>query len=180
MIPSFVTSLPTGNETGTFLVAHLGGTNLRVNAVQLLGNGEVNIVENKRLATNDLKSGSGETFFLMDSINHQELVTEKAPRIVQAGASERPRDSLTWCMLEFPHLSKSIRLIPNLTVISRIPLCSPFKHQNVPLIPSPFTSLVKLLWTQVPCCVWAKASSCPTIQGRVFQYTLSIKLSSER
>jgi hexokinase len=81
MIPSFVTSLPTGNETGTFLSLDLGGTNLRVNAVQLLGNGEVNIVENKRLATNDLKSGSGETFFDWIADTIQELVTEKAPHL---------------------------------------------------------------------------------------------------
>jgi len=81
MIPSFVTSLPTGNETGTFLSLDLGGTNLRVNAVQLLGNGEVNIVENKRLATNELKSGTGEAFFDWIADTIQELVTVKAPQL---------------------------------------------------------------------------------------------------
>ncbi|CAO3675943.1 unnamed protein product [Umbelopsis ramanniana] len=78
MIPSYVTSLPTGNETGTFLSLDLGGTNLRVNAVQLLGDGQVNIVENKRLATEELKSGSGDAFFDWIADTIQELVTVKA------------------------------------------------------------------------------------------------------
>jgi hexokinase len=81
MIPSFVTSLPTGNETGTFLSLDLGGTNLRVNAVQLLGNGQVNMLENKRLATTELKSGTGEAFFDWIADTIRELITEKAPQL---------------------------------------------------------------------------------------------------
>ncbi|CAM0141041.1 hypothetical protein VKS41_002304 [Umbelopsis sp. WA50703] len=84
MIPSFVTALPTGNETGTFLSLDLGGTNLRVNAVELLGNGEVNIMENKRLATTELKHGTGEAFFDWIADTIQELVTEKAPHLFSA------------------------------------------------------------------------------------------------
>jgi hexokinase len=84
MIPSFVTALPTGNETGTFLSLDLGGTNLRVNAVELLGNGEVNIMENKRLATTELKHGTGEAFFDWIADTIKELVTEKAPHLFSA------------------------------------------------------------------------------------------------
>ncbi|BFZ58505.1 glucokinase [Savitreella phatthalungensis] len=39
MIPSYVTQVPNGSETGTYLALDLGGTNLRVCSVTLLGDG---------------------------------------------------------------------------------------------------------------------------------------------
>ncbi|CAO3643752.1 unnamed protein product [Cunninghamella blakesleeana] len=78
MIPSFVTSLPTGNETGTFLSLDLGGTNLRISAVQLLGDGHVKVLEVKHCPSIELKTGSGDIFFdwIADAV--EELITVKA------------------------------------------------------------------------------------------------------
>lgn len=39
MIPSYVTDVPTGSETGTYLALDLGGTNLRVCSITLNGDG---------------------------------------------------------------------------------------------------------------------------------------------
>jgi hexokinase len=81
MIPSFVTSLPTGNEIGTYMALDLGGTNLRVSAVRLLGNGEVEVLEVKKVATNELKTGPGDVFFdwMADAV--KELITVKAKHL---------------------------------------------------------------------------------------------------
>lgn len=48
MIPSYVTSLPSGNEKGTFLSLDLGGSTLRICAVELQGHGKVQVTEIKR------------------------------------------------------------------------------------------------------------------------------------
>lgn len=79
MIPSFVTRMPTGNETGTFLALDLGGSTLRVSAVQLLGNGQVKVTEVRRLITDTLRSGTTDTFFdwIVDTV--AELI-ETIPR----------------------------------------------------------------------------------------------------
>lgn len=42
-----VTGLPDGSEVGTFLALDLGGTNLRVCRVQLLGQGQVQVEQAK-------------------------------------------------------------------------------------------------------------------------------------
>lgn len=47
MIPSFVTGVPNGTERGTYLALDLGGTNLRVCAVKLLGDGNFTITQEK-------------------------------------------------------------------------------------------------------------------------------------
>ncbi|KAI9029604.1 hypothetical protein CLU79DRAFT_734960 [Phycomyces nitens] len=81
MIPSFVTRLPNGNETGTFLSLDLGGTNLRISAVELLGNGQVQVLELKRCPDTQLKTGKGSVFFdwIADAV--KELVTVKAKHL---------------------------------------------------------------------------------------------------
>lgn len=79
MIPSFVTKLPNGNETGTFLSLDLGGTHLRISAVELQGAaGKVHVLELKKSPTQALKTGPGAAFFdwIADAV--QELVTVKA------------------------------------------------------------------------------------------------------
>ncbi|KAI8099292.1 uncharacterized protein BX664DRAFT_320944 [Halteromyces radiatus] len=83
MIPSFVTQLPTGNETGTFMSLDLGGTNLRITAVQLLGDGHVKVLEVKHSPTKELKTGPGELFFdwIADAV--EELITVKARHLFQ-------------------------------------------------------------------------------------------------
>ncbi|KAI9257351.1 hypothetical protein BDA99DRAFT_441309 [Phascolomyces articulosus] len=63
MIPSYVTRLPTGHETGTYLALDIGGSTLRVCAVQLLGQGQVNVTEVKRLITDPLRASSTIVFF---------------------------------------------------------------------------------------------------------------------
>ncbi|ORX61688.1 actin-like ATPase domain-containing protein [Hesseltinella vesiculosa] len=65
MIPSFVTRLPTGQEQGTYLALDLGGSTLRVCAVELLGKGKVNVDEVKRTIgmTDPLRTGQVEPFF---------------------------------------------------------------------------------------------------------------------
>ncbi|KAI8065643.1 hypothetical protein BC940DRAFT_326850 [Gongronella butleri] len=65
MIPSYVTRLPTGQEQGTYLALDLGGSTLRVCAVELLGNGKVQVDEVKRTIgmTDPLRTGQVEPFF---------------------------------------------------------------------------------------------------------------------
>ena len=72
MIPSFVTRLPTGQERGTFLSLDLGGSNLRVSAVNLLGDSQVNVVtEVRRTVSDTLRTGSSIDFFdwIADAVN---------------------------------------------------------------------------------------------------------------
>jgi hexokinase len=78
MIPSFVTKMPTGNEKGSFLSLDLGGTNLRVAAVELKGNGKSVVHELKRRPTMELKTGEGAIFFdwIADAI--KELIQVEA------------------------------------------------------------------------------------------------------
>ena len=47
MIPSYVTQVPNGTETGTYLALDLGGTNLRVCSVTLKGDGTFDIKQSK-------------------------------------------------------------------------------------------------------------------------------------
>lgn len=47
MIPTWVMSFPDGSETGTFLALDLGGTNLRVCEITLLGDGKFDNSQSK-------------------------------------------------------------------------------------------------------------------------------------
>lgn len=47
MIPTWVVEYPTGDETGEYLAIDLGGTNLRVVSVKLLGNGKFETEQSK-------------------------------------------------------------------------------------------------------------------------------------
>ncbi|KAK9700428.1 hypothetical protein K7432_012192 [Basidiobolus ranarum] len=62
-IPSYVTSLPTGKETGTYLAIDLGGTNLRTAAVTLLGNGQVGVNMRKYPISTEIRQGEGAKLF---------------------------------------------------------------------------------------------------------------------
>ena len=46
MIPSYVTALPSGNETGSFWAIDMGGSNLRVLETILLGGGNMRLTIN--------------------------------------------------------------------------------------------------------------------------------------
>ncbi|ORX83754.1 hexokinase 1 [Basidiobolus meristosporus CBS 931.73] len=62
-IPSYVTALPTGKETGTYLAIDLGGTNLRTAAVTLLGDGQVGVNMKKYPISNEIRKGTGDKLF---------------------------------------------------------------------------------------------------------------------
>ncbi|ORZ04639.1 hexokinase-domain-containing protein [Absidia repens] len=57
MIPSFVSGRPTGQEKGQYLALDLGGTNLRVCQVALLGDGQYTLHQQKYVVSDQLKLG---------------------------------------------------------------------------------------------------------------------------
>ncbi|CAE6411520.1 hexokinase [Rhizoctonia solani AG-1 IB] len=63
MIPTFVTGVPNGSETGTFLAVDLGGTNLRVCEVVLQGNGKFDLRAQKFKVSTELKTGTATALF---------------------------------------------------------------------------------------------------------------------
>ncbi|CDZ96529.1 hexokinase [Phaffia rhodozyma] len=63
MIPSYITGVPDGNEEGTFLALDLGGTNLRVCEVRLLGSHKFTIKQQKYKVSDDLKRGDARDLF---------------------------------------------------------------------------------------------------------------------
>ncbi|GBE79133.1 Glucokinase [Sparassis crispa] len=71
MIPTFVTGVPDGTETGTFLALDLGGTNLRVCEVRLLGNKNFSLRQQKYRVSETLKTGEATALFdyLADSVD---------------------------------------------------------------------------------------------------------------
>ncbi|EIN10788.1 hexokinase [Punctularia strigosozonata HHB-11173 SS5] len=71
MIPTFVTGVPDGTETGTFLALDLGGTNLRVCEVHLHGNHQFELRQQKYKVSDALKTGEVTALFdyLADSVD---------------------------------------------------------------------------------------------------------------
>jgi len=63
MIPTFVTGVPNGTETGTFLAVDLGGTNLRVCEVALFGDSTFDLRAQKFKVSTDLKTGPATVLF---------------------------------------------------------------------------------------------------------------------
>jgi hexokinase len=63
MFPTWVFGSPTGNETGDYLSVDLGGTNLRVCLVKLLGNSKFTLTQSKFRLTEEQKQGNGEDLF---------------------------------------------------------------------------------------------------------------------
>lgn len=63
MFPTWVFGSPTGNETGDYLAVDLGGTNLRVCLVKLLGNSKFTLTQSKFRLTEEQKQGGGEDLF---------------------------------------------------------------------------------------------------------------------
>ncbi|CAO3681143.1 unnamed protein product [Rhizopus stolonifer] len=81
MIPSFVTKMPKGNETGTFLSLDMGGTNLRIAAVELKGAGQTSVRELKRCPSAELKTGEGHVFFDWVADAVRDLITVEAKNL---------------------------------------------------------------------------------------------------
>ncbi|EEH38915.1 hexokinase-1 [Paracoccidioides lutzii Pb01] len=64
MLPSFNHTLPTGNETGTYLAMDLGGSTFRVALVELSGGGKMRIIRVKVSAIDEpVKLLEGKAFF---------------------------------------------------------------------------------------------------------------------
>lgn len=62
MIPTFVTSIPSGNEKGTFLAIDLGGTNFRVCSVTLNGDSTFSIIQEKEPIPDALMKSTSKEF----------------------------------------------------------------------------------------------------------------------
>ncbi|KAK8861266.1 hypothetical protein IAR55_002085 [Kwoniella newhampshirensis] len=60
MIPTFVFGWPTGEEKGDYLALDLGGTNLRVCLVTLLGHGKFEVTQTKYRLTEEQKQDEGQ------------------------------------------------------------------------------------------------------------------------
>ncbi|KAH7869033.1 uncharacterized protein C8R40DRAFT_1060571 [Lentinula edodes] len=71
MVPSFITGVPDGSETGTFLALDLGGTNLRVCQVTLNGDKTFKLRQQKYKVSEGLKTGEAGVLFdyLADSVD---------------------------------------------------------------------------------------------------------------
>ncbi|KAK7061399.1 phosphotransferase [Favolaschia claudopus] len=71
MIPTFVTGVPDGTETGTFLALDLGGTNMRVCEVVLHGDKTFTLRQQKYKVSDALKTGEATVLFdyLADSVD---------------------------------------------------------------------------------------------------------------
>ncbi|KAF9520373.1 hypothetical protein BS47DRAFT_1370488 [Hydnum rufescens UP504] len=79
MVPTFVTGVPTGKETGTFLALDLGGTNLRVCEVKLDGNHTFQLRQQKYKVSDDLKTGDAKFLFdyMADSLSVEQTALDK-------------------------------------------------------------------------------------------------------
>ena len=62
-LPTFVFNLPKGSELGKYLTVDLGGTNLRIGLVELLGSGQFKIKKDSAVIPDNLKCGSGKAIF---------------------------------------------------------------------------------------------------------------------
>ncbi|KAK4049502.1 hypothetical protein OIO90_005453 [Microbotryomycetes sp. JL221] len=76
MIPSYIQSIPTGSETGTFLALDLGGTNLRVCEVTLLGDHKWTMRQQKYKVSQALKQGDVTALFDYIANSVDQFLTE--------------------------------------------------------------------------------------------------------
>ncbi|KAF9268275.1 hexokinase [Marasmius fiardii PR-910] len=79
MIPSFVTGVPDGTETGTFLALDLGGTNLRVCEVILNGDKTFSLRQQKYKVSDTLKTGEATVLFDYLAASVDAFLTSHAP-----------------------------------------------------------------------------------------------------
>ncbi|GAA5919567.1 hypothetical protein JCM6882_004373 [Rhodosporidiobolus microsporus] len=63
MLPTFVFGWPTGQEKGSYLAVDLGGTNLRVCLVELMGEGRFEVTQTKYRLTEEQKHKDGQALF---------------------------------------------------------------------------------------------------------------------
>jgi hexokinase len=77
MIPTFVTSIPSGKETGTFLAGDLGGTNFRVCSVKLNGDHTFEMKQSKfKVPTTLMENSTGKRVEIFIKENNLEPASE--------------------------------------------------------------------------------------------------------
>ncbi|KAH8105509.1 hexokinase [Cristinia sonorae] len=98
MIPTYVTGVPNGSETGTFLALDLGGTNLRVCEVQLKGNHDFTLRQQKYRVSEALKTGEATALFdyLADSVDAFLTETASSPTSAPADPFASSSSSLDY------------------------------------------------------------------------------------
>ena len=88
---TWVTSLPTGKETGTYLALDLGGTNLRVCLVTLTGKGNAEVTQEKYPLPSEVKTGTSEQLWDLIAGSLQNFVEQHQP------ASQKHSEPLPLC-----------------------------------------------------------------------------------
>ncbi|CAJ0641028.1 598_t:CDS:2 [Entrophospora sp. SA101] len=74
MVPSYISRLPTGSETGIYLAMGLSGTTLKLTVVKLLSRGETEIEHDRELKIpDDLKVGTVDNLFDWIALNVKDL-----------------------------------------------------------------------------------------------------------
>lgn len=84
MIPGWVLDFPTGQETGDYLAIDLGGTNLRVVLVKLLGDHKFDTTQSKFALPKNLRTGSADELWGFIAQCLQKFVAEFYPDGVSA------------------------------------------------------------------------------------------------
>jgi hexokinase len=79
MIPGWVLEYPTGQETGDYLAIDLGGTNLRVVAVKLLGNSKFETQQHKYSLPDNIRTAKAEDLWTFIATSLKFFVDEKFP-----------------------------------------------------------------------------------------------------
>ncbi|KAM6495692.1 hypothetical protein JOM56_008398 [Amanita muscaria] len=102
MIPTYVTYVPDGTETGTFLALDLGGTNLRVCEVILNGDKTFHLRQQKYKVSESLKTGEATTLFdyLADSVDA--FLTKEASIDYEAVTQSKEHEVLLGLTFSFP------------------------------------------------------------------------------
>lgn len=84
MIPGWVLDFPTGSETGDYLAIDLGGTNLRVVLVKLLGNSRFDTTQSKYALHKHMRTASADELWGFIAECLQKFVNEFYPEGVSA------------------------------------------------------------------------------------------------
>lgn len=74
---TWVASLPTGDEKGSFLTIDLGGTNIRICWITLLGKGEAEVKQHHYEVSEEIKSGSAEELWEFVAASVEGFVREE-------------------------------------------------------------------------------------------------------
>ncbi|ODV61558.1 hexokinase 2 ASCRUDRAFT_75550 [Ascoidea rubescens DSM 1968] len=79
MIPTWVLDYPTGKESGSYLAIDLGGTNLRVVLVNLLGNRDFDTTQSKYSLPRKIRTATADELFDFIATSIQEFLHEQYP-----------------------------------------------------------------------------------------------------